>query len=195
MIRYDRTTPWQQPGPYRLADYFRYDGDDRCELLYGRFVMSPGPSNRHQILVGLAFEVLAAAARKNGGRTLMAPADVVLADDTVVQPDVFYVRRENVGIVTAQETHGSPDIVVEVLSPGTRRRDRIEKLVRYAAAGVPEYWILDPDSRVAQFMVLDGANYRVVVPHEDRYHSACPGVELDVAALWASFRPMAPDNA
>ena len=193
LIQDERYTPWPQPGPYRVDDYRRYDGDQPCELLYGRFLMTPAPSNRHQTLVILVVEVLMRASRASGGWAQVAPADVVLSQDTVVQPDAFYVSSARRSIVEEQETSGAPDIVVEVLSPGSRRRDRIEKLERYVAVGVPEYWIVDPEDRVTEFLVLDAEAYRLARPVGNVYTSpTCPEVSIDVAELWRDFERMAP---
>ncbi len=193
MIRHERFTPWTEAGPYRIDDYRRYDGDERCELLSGRFLVVPAPSNRHQTVVGLLHETFQVAARANGGRVLAGPADVVLSDETVVQPDLYYVAEERVSIVGPQETHGAPDIVVEVLSPGSRRRDRIEKLDEYARGGVSEYWIVDPEDQVFQFLELIDGDYRVVVVEGDEYRSKyCSALALDVPAFWADFARMAP---
>jgi len=194
MIRYERYTPWTEPGPYRASDFRRYDGEQPCELLFGRFVMSPAPSNRHQTLVMLLSEILLRAARRGGGRAFVGPADVVLADDTVVQPDLFFVRADRASIVAVEETRGAPDIVVEVLSPGTARRDRVEKLELYARAGVREYWIADSGDRVVLFLILgDDGSYRVARTAGDAYRSArCPEVTVDIPSLWAEFERLAP---
>ena len=81
---------------------------------------------------------------------------------------------------------GSPDLIVEIVSPDSRRRDRIDKLAEYEAAGVPEYWLIDPRAREAIFRQLDDdGRYRIIEPEEGAYVSrAFEGLRLPVAWLW-----------
>jgi Uma2 family endonuclease len=122
-------------------------------------------------------------ARRTGGRAYIAPLDVTLADHSVVQPDVVYVAPENLGIVSDFIT-GAPDLVVEVLSLGTARRDRVEKLGLYAQSGIREYWIVDPVTQQIEFLVNRDGAFVVVLPEGATYRSpALAGVEIDLAAF------------
>ncbi len=69
------------------------------------------------------------------------------------EPDILFVAREHSDRI-GEQAYGPPDLVVEVLSPGTRRTDRLEKMVEYARAGVREYWIVDPDGQTVEVFVL-----------------------------------------
>ena len=103
----------------------------------------------------------------------------------MVQPDVVYVAPENLAIVGDFIT-GSPDLVVEVLSHGTARRDRGEKLGLYAQSGVREYWLVDPVTQQIEFLVNRDGAFVVVLPEGTTYRSpALAGVEIDLAAFWA----------
>ena len=133
----------RRPGPYRRDDYAALPDEPRCELIYGRFYLSPSPVRLHQFLVMRIWRVLDDAARAVGGEALVAPMDVHLAEHTVAQPDVLYVSPERQEILQTW-IEGAPDLVVEVLSPSTARMDRLLKLNRYAEAGVREYWLVDP---------------------------------------------------
>jgi Uma2 family endonuclease len=74
-----------------------------------------------------------------------APFDVVFSDFDVVEPDLLYISRERASVLTERHVRGAPDLVVEILSPGTRRTDEITKRKLYERFGVQEYWIVDPE--------------------------------------------------
>ena len=112
-----------------------------------------------------------------------APMDVVFSDDTVLQPDLMYITKERRNVVK-RRVEGPPDLVIEIIS-GTARRDRIEKLDIYSSFGVGEYWIVDPDSRLIEFLVNEGGRFVVHSPANDRYQSPrLPEVEIQLAEFW-----------
>lgn len=115
-------------------------------LIEGRLYMSAAPSPRHQEIVLEIASRLHQVAKEQGGRAYVAPADYLLRDGTVVQPDVSFITADRLDIVQ-QRLVGSPDIAIEVLSPGTRRFDRVRKLRTYEKNGVREVWLVDPDSQ------------------------------------------------
>jgi Uma2 family endonuclease len=84
---------------------------------------------------------------------------VVLDDENGLQPDLVYVSRERAGIITERGIEGAPDLVIEILSPSTAKRDRGIKMRRYAAAGVPHYWIVDPRTRTLEAYRLGEQGY------------------------------------
>jgi Uma2 family endonuclease len=174
-------------GPYREADYLALPEQPRCELLYGRLPVTPAPSLRHQDVVGLVYELLAHFARRVGGRAFVSPVDVVLAEHSIVQPDVIYVNKARAGILR-QRVEGAPDLVVEILAPGTARRDLGEKLRLYAESGVVEYWVIDPILETFEFLENTPAGFRVRLPEGATYRSAAiPGLELDLEAFWRAL--------
>ena len=186
----DSFTPVSRRGPYRSDDYFALPDEPRCELLFGRFYMVPSPDVRHQSLVVALVRVLDDAARRDGGKALCAPMDVVLGEHTVVQPDVLYVSPERMHIIR-DRVRGAPDLVIEILSPGTSRRDRGAKMLAYAEAGVAEYWIVDPVAQQIEFLVNEGTSFTVAVPCDDIYESPkVAGIRLDIARLWTDVSPV-----
>ena len=176
----------RRPGPYRRADYAALPDEPRCELIYGRFYLSPSPVRIHQFLVTQLWQLLHLVAVERGGEALVAPMDVHLADHTVAQPDVLYVSPERQEILQTW-IEGAPDLLVEVLSPSTARMDRLLKLNRYAEAGVREYWLVDPVARTIEFLISDGGHFVVHALDGGTWTSpAVPGIELDIDGLWAA---------
>jgi Uma2 family endonuclease len=171
-------------GPYRSSDYEALPDQPRCELIYGRFYVSPSPRTWHQATIFILADRLRRIARPRGGKVFIAPLDVHLADHSVVQPDVIYISAERLSIVQ-DWIRGVPDLLVEVLSPGTARTDRGEKLRLYAESGVLEYWIIDPLERQIEFLRNEGGRFVVVALEGAVYRSqALPEVELDLVSFW-----------
>jgi len=144
---------------FTYNDYITWPDDERWELIDGvPYNMSPAPSTIHQI-ISLNFSYLLKTNLKGGPcMPFMAPTDVVLSDDGVVQPDVFVVCDKNK--ITKKNIQGPPDLVVEVLSPATKLKDRREKKWLYQKYGVKEYIILDPiEKYVEQFYLRDSGKY------------------------------------
>ncbi|MXZ39967.1 MAG: Uma2 family endonuclease [Holophagales bacterium] len=174
-------------GPYRRADHSALPDEPRCELILGRFYLSPSPVFLHQYLATHLASHLQKAARRSGGLAVAAPMDVHLADHTVVQPDVLYISRERRGIVR-DWVEGPPDLVVEILSQSTASRDQVHKLNLYAETGVREYWIVDPSGRHVTFLVLTEKAFAVHTPKAGKWRSpTLAEIELDIDDLWAEI--------
>lgn len=149
-------------GRWSVADYAGLPDDGlRYEIVHGELHMAPAPGIRHQTASGLIFYYLMNHVQIPGyGRVFSAPVDVELGSDTIVQPDIVVILNNTTATITEQRIVGSPDLVVEIASPGTASYDRREKRDAYAAAGVREYWIADPASRTIELLMLEGARYR-----------------------------------
>jgi len=187
-------TPSAVHGPYRVADYMEYEGEERCELIFGRLYVTPSPSSEHQYVVLKLGASFLGVAEATGGRAFVAPMDVVLADHSVVQPDVGYVSRARRSVVR-NRIRGVPDLLVEVLSPTSGLRDRMAKRKLYASTGVPEYWIVDPQTRQIDFFRLAEGRYVVVELEGPTYRSATgPESELDGEGFWAAVERMANES-
>ena len=117
------------------------DDGRRHELVDGTLIVTPAPSQRHQTVVVNLIVALKSACPAELA-VLVAPFDVVLALDTVVQPDVLVARRSD---LTERDLPAAPVLAVEVLSPSTRSIDVHLKRARYEAAGCASYWVVDPD--------------------------------------------------
>jgi Uma2 family endonuclease len=153
--------PQPNPASFTYADYLQWEDGQRWEIIYGvAYAMTPAPSTRHQqILLALASRF---ALHLKGGKcqVFVAPFDVRLpvaqeADEmveTIVQPDISIFCDPSK--IDGKGARGAPDLVVEILSPATARKDMVQKLLLYQSHGVPEYWIVDPDKDVLQILRL-----------------------------------------
>jgi Uma2 family endonuclease len=162
---------------------------DRVELLKGEIVVTPAPALSHQDVVGNIYAFFRARVRDKGiGRVYIAPADVVLSEDTILQPDVVVVLADRRLVLTPKRVEGTPSLVVEVLSPTTGVRDVVDKWETYAEYGVPEYWLVDPDAfQVTVFSDPRNGRYASEVTAIDDVVSATlPGIAMAVADVFSS---------
>ncbi len=153
---------WPRQGEWTYEDYRRLPDDRfRYEIIGGNLYMSPAPRTKHQLtLFELAMALSNFAQKHKAGQVLIAPIDVILPDlASPVQPDILFIAKERLDIVREQFIDGAPDLIVEVLSPGNLRHDRHTKFQLYAAAGVKEYWIADPDACTVDVYVPRGNAY------------------------------------
>jgi Uma2 family endonuclease len=163
------------------------DDGHRYELLDGEAYMCPSPNLRHQLILERLHMAFRSAA-PDRTRVIFAPMDVVLADATALQPDLIVVlegRRE----ILKDVVRGAPDLVVEVVSPSTVKRDRGPKLQAYGRYGITEYWIVDHDGGTVEAYRLTPAGAYgapVVCRRGDMATTPLlPRLALDVAALLA----------
>jgi Uma2 family endonuclease len=180
---FEAFSPFSSVGPYRAADYWRLPEGEPVELIKGRLVESPSPNVLHQTIIGVLFDILLHCSRKTGSKVLLSPMDVILSDDTILQPDLLYIAKQRRHIIK-QRVEGAPDLVVEIIS-GTSRRDRIEKLDLYAKYSVVEYWIVDAEAQVIEFLLNENGKYVVRSAVEDVYQSPrLPEVSIQIADFW-----------
>ena len=136
----------KQPGEFTINDYYMLPEDQRVELIDGVLYDMAAPTVEHQLLTGSVYAQIAAFIRRKKGKCvpLVSPVDVKLdADDkTMVQPDVAVVCDKKK--IADQMVLGGPDFVLEVVSHSSVIRDYVKKAFKYEAAGVREYWIVDP---------------------------------------------------
>lgn len=155
-------------GSYTYADYLTWQFNDWVELIKGRiYKMSPAPLDRHQATAGNLHAILYYMLRKHPCTVRIAPSDVRLtrkgASDkeviTVVQPDIYIVC--DASKMDERGCNGAPDLVVEIMSPGSSARDLGIKKDIYAEAGVPYYWVAFPKERMVLCHALEGQQYRI----------------------------------
>lgn len=149
-----------QQGKWTIADYMRLVNPPSYyyELIQGQLIKSPSPNLHHQrALMRLATRMFDFVEKNNVGEVIVAPMDVEIdlgETQTIVEPDIIFVSHERKEILTTKHLRGTPDLLVEVLSPTSEDRDRITKLTLYMTSGVLEYWIVDPTQRTIEVWVM-----------------------------------------
>jgi Uma2 family endonuclease len=177
---------------FTVEDYksLTASSDQRYELIDGYLYMTPSPSVRHQTVLMNLIWLLESHARVSGsGRVLVAPLDVVLArgeKPSVVQPDLLFISSARMGLM-AEDVIGAPDLIVEILSPSTARRDAVLKKALYARSGVREYWIVDIDFEIVDVCRLGADGYDAPSRHDTGgtiVSTVVSGLEIAVAEVF-----------
>jgi Uma2 family endonuclease len=175
-----------------LAAYLAGDETTRPqELAYGILREPPAPGFEHQLVVGRTYQRLDRhVRRRRAGRVVASPIDVILDAERalVVQPDVVFVSTPRVDLCQ-ERIWGAPDLVVEVLSPGTRRHDESEKVSWFRQYGVRECWLVDPVAREIKVLDLPRPDVppRVFEGGEAVRSAVLPGLRVrpdDVFEVW-----------
>ncbi len=167
------------------------DDGMRHELIDGEHYVTPAPGSPHQAvsinLSGLLWVYLEAHPI---GRVFAAPFDVELTTHDVVEPDLLYVSHER-GAGTLLRTHlkGAPELVIEIESPSTKRRDRTLKRALYERMGVTEYWRIIPEARTIEVHARQQPNApfdapRALPPPDALTTPLLPGLELPLARIF-----------
>ena len=151
------------PGVKLTYDDFLLFPDDgqRHELIDGEHYVTPSPASVHQRIVGnIYFRMRQYLEMHPEGKVFLGPFDVVFGEHDVVEPDLLYISASRrAEILTKLHVRGVPDLVIEVGSPGTRKRDETIKRRLYERTGVREYWVVDPDVEVVRVHRLAGNGY------------------------------------
>lgn len=133
-----------------MLEALPHDGQ-RHEIIDGVHYVTPSPGGVHQLIVGELYLALAPYVKANSiGWLVLSPFDIDLGDDTIVEPDLVVVPRLGAGPPVRAAPGVVPILAIEVISPSTTRRDRSVKRLRYQRAGIAEYWIVDPFSRLVE---------------------------------------------
>ena len=180
--------------PYTYEDYksLPESMDRRYELLQGELFIVPAPTTDHQRFSRNLEFILFQHVRTHGlGEIFYSPVDVVFGEGRareVAQPDIVFIAAERRAIITRPEIAGAPDLVVEILSPGTEERDRNYKRTLYERHGVREYWIVDPDAHSLERHILTATGYATPerVGESDGFETPLfPGLVIALAEVFA----------
>jgi Uma2 family endonuclease len=156
-------------GTYSYADYLTWRFEERVELIWGKLMrLFPAPSMKHQKVSSATLRFIFAHFEKQTCNVFHAPFDVRLFDKkksewankdifTVVQPDICVICDEEK--LDERGCLGAPDWIIEILSPGTAKRDLKTKLTLYEENEVPEYWIIHPSDQYIQAYTLEDGKY------------------------------------
>jgi len=168
---------------YTYEDYCTFPDDLRCEIINGQvYDMTPAPSTKHQRVTGEIFRHVRnyLESIEHPCQTFISPTDVVLADDQVVQPDVFLVCDEKK--IQDKAIFGVPEVVFEVISPFTEVKDRREKMEVYEDYGVVEYFLVHPEQEYIEKYVLDAGGYRRTGLYKEDDTFSIDTIELSLTA-------------
>jgi Uma2 family endonuclease len=170
-------------------DYAALPNDGkRYEILDGELNVSPAPGRRHQaVLLRFAVALHAHVTARGLGEVYNAPFDVILAETTIVQPDLIFVANDRLAMFSERGAEGAPTLAIEVLSPSTIRTDRTTKLQLYARYGLPYFWIVDPERRLIEVYRLAGDVYDGPQTFGGDDLTDLPpldGLRLDPTSLW-----------
>ena len=172
---------------YTYKDYLTWPDEERWEIIEGvAYDMSPAPVPEHQ-RISIKLTILIETALEGKKCVLYsAPCDVVLSDETVVQPDLLVVCDPSK--ITAKNIQGAPDLVIEILSPSTSQKDQEIKKDLYERHGVREYIIVDPDAQsVYRYVLSENGAYSpadIFDNHAKLYLVSLPGLSIP---LWNVF--------
>jgi Uma2 family endonuclease len=137
------------------------DDGNRYEVIAGELYVTPAPGSLHQkVSIRLAAIIEGFCEEHGVGTAFHAPYDVIFGEGDYLEPDLIFVRRDREDIIKKHGMVGPPDLVVELLSDTTARRDRGIKRERYEAYGVPEYWIIDTEAKQIEVLRLTGGVLR-----------------------------------
>ena len=181
------TTPSISRSGLTFDDYLAFPDDGvRHEIIAGRHYVSAAPYLDHQrISRRIQFQLYEQIELPGRGEVFNAPTAVQLSDHDVVEPDLLVVLAERDSYLSARKVEGPPDLVVEILSPSSERRDRELKLRLYERAGVGEYWIVDPLARqVVKYVRRETLLEPAGSFGEQVAFDGLPGVVVDLGPVW-----------
>lgn len=174
-----------------VAEYRELDIDDDFlyELLEGELVQKSAPFPFHQRFVGRVYMQLNRfVLERKLGEVLFAPTDVFLDEHTAPQPDLFFISEKNKSFITKDGVFGAPELVIEIISPSSITRDRIQKMRLYHRFGVAEYWIVDPQNQSIEVYRRTPEQYEVFAFAAEKgavQSQALTGLTIDLTELFA----------
>lgn len=193
LVREDRSI-YSKQGEYTYEDYLKLPDEPgyRYEVLEGFLVKEPSPSIHHQrVSRELEYQLKTFFDEFDPeGELFDAPLDVTLTDSNVVQPDILFVSSTRRDIMCKERIDGVCELVVEIISPSSRRKDRLQKMEIYRKAGIPHYWLVDPEDNLLEAFMLKEGNYLLVYtggPGDKFTHPEFSGLDLDLDKVF--FRP------
>jgi len=188
----DPMTPSSQGAKLTYDDFVQFPDDGlRHELIEGEHYVTPSPNTKHQsVSINLTVLIGSWLERNPIGRLFHAPFDVVFSTYDVVEPDLLYLSNERASdALTPLQVRGVPELVVEIGSPGTRRRDETIKRRLYDRTGVSEYWIVDPEIDTIRVYRREAKTFARVVELSAEARdvlttSLLPGLEIPLSRVF-----------
>jgi len=194
-----KTSPFAENKKITYKDYLNWPDDVRAEVIQGVAYMMAPPSTTHQRSAGRLFNTLSAFLKGRTCEAFIAPFGVRLfpeedkTDDTVVEPDIVVICDPSK--IDEQGCKGAPDLVIEILSPSTKRKDKTIKLQLYQKAGVREYWIVSPEDKDIEVHHFENNSIELFGVNKEETHdtnklpeiapvNVLPGLEIDVKEIF-----------
>lgn len=177
---------------FTYEDYRNFEADDNYlyELINGILVKKSAPSPLHQDASGNLYSLIRQfILEKKLGKVYYSPIDVFLDDYNVPQPDLVFISKNNLQIITNDGIMGIPDLVVEIISPSSISRDRYTKYNLYERFGIPEYWLLDVKNQSLEIFILKDKKYELfefALEGSGKVKSkAIKGFKMDIEAIFS----------
>ncbi len=183
---------------YSYADYLKFDFEEMVELIKGKiFRMSPAPRVTHQQISSNLHRIFANFFHHHPCQVFHAPTDIVLpvknkkkeSATTVVQPDICIIC--DLSIIEDLCVYGVPDLIIEILSPHTRKKDLQNKYEVYEESGVKEYWIVMPEEKLVEVFLLNNHKYQRIQSYAEADVVPCQifeGLEVDLTDVFFDIR-------
>jgi len=175
------------PPKMSYEEFLKWADGKHTEWVKGMVILMSPVSFFHQNIIEFLIAILRPFVEKwQLGLILAAPYQMRL-EESGREPDLMFIRQENLSRITKNYLNGGADLVIEVISPESINRDRGEKFYEYEKAGIPEYWLIDPIRQEPEFYHLDArGRYQLVRPNEDGlyFSKILTGLELPVSWLF-----------
>lgn len=191
----DATTVDATPGRWMTEDAFVEwcDEDTKAEWVDGKVIVALPASSKHVRLAGFLIQIMGTFATQRQLGEVLGP-ELQVHFETLRRrrvPDVLFVIKDRLDIIKANHVEGAPDLIVEIASPDSLARDWREKYLEYEAAGVREYWVIDPMAeRVEAYILNEEKNYTLIEEKDGVIHSTVlPEFHLKPTWLWQTPLP------
>jgi Uma2 family endonuclease len=172
---------------WTYEEYYRLEDGRRYEIIDGALREAPAPDTWHQSWIGELHIILQKHVKNRKlGKVFLAPVDVVLDSENTVQPDLVFVSTARLNLIQKRAIFGVPDLLVELVSPSSVRRDRYDKKALYTRFGVREYWIGDPANKSLEILTLKRGQYELHCSAEEKgkvTSLVLTGLEFDLAEI------------
>ncbi len=167
---------------FKYEDYLHLPDDGkRYQIIGGELYVVPAPVPYHQkISRNIEFILFAFVKERDLGEVFNAPCDVILSEEDVVQPDILFISKEREHIIGEKNIQGAPDLIIEILSPRTMEIDRKLKVKLYERYGVKEYWLVEPERKEVEVLVLGEDGYTSWGTFKESFSSPLLKIEVDL---------------
>lgn len=153
----------------------------RCQLINDHIIMSPSPVWTHQDVVRIILTTISKYLDVNPVGKVLSDVDIYISEKNVYRPDVFFVSNEQIDILGDDGyVHGTPNLVIEVLSKGTDRYDKTEKKTMYEQYGVKEYWLVHPKTKHCTGYVNENNIFKPLPVSQNSFHIQLLDLEINL---------------